>query len=113
MEEKIVGEKKGSSLFSFISLSIASLLSVFTHTAPALDLPPHSGSPTHGFYSIMQDSRYTCTHALHYSYGMMHDAGSASTNEIEIDFVNRRVKSVSCLITLTLTFVLCLFQFLH
>ncbi len=41
MEEKIVGEKKGSSLFSDISftlLSIASLLSVFTYTAPALDL---------------------------------------------------------------------------
>ncbi len=51
MEEKIVGEKKGSSLFSdidisFTLVSIASLSSVFTHTAPALDLPPHSGSPT-------------------------------------------------------------------
>ncbi len=49
MEEKIVGEKKGSSLFSDISftlLSIASLSSVFIYTAPALDLPPHSGSPT-------------------------------------------------------------------
>ena len=49
MEEKIVGEKKGSSLFSFISftlLSVISLASVFTHAAPALDLPPHSGSPT-------------------------------------------------------------------
>ena len=49
MEEKVVGEKKGSSLFSDISftlLSIASLSSVFIYTAPALDLPPHSGSPT-------------------------------------------------------------------
>ena len=51
MEEKIVGQKKGSSLFSFISftlLSIASLSSVFIYTAPApaLDLPPYSGSPT-------------------------------------------------------------------
>jgi hypothetical protein len=49
MEEKIVGEKKGSSLFSDISftlLSIASLSSVFIHTALALDLPPHSGLPT-------------------------------------------------------------------
>ncbi len=50
MEEKIVGEKKGSSsLFSDISftlLSIASLSSVLIYTAPALDLPPHSGSPT-------------------------------------------------------------------
>ena len=54
MEEKIVGEKKGSSLFSFISftlLSIASLSSVYIHTAPALDLPPHSGSPTVCFAS--------------------------------------------------------------
>ncbi len=45
MEEKIVGEKKGSSLFSDISftlLSIASLTSVFIYTAPALDLPLHS-----------------------------------------------------------------------
>jgi hypothetical protein len=43
MEEKIVGEKKRSSLFSDISFtlsSIASLSSVFTYTAPALDLPP-------------------------------------------------------------------------
>ncbi len=49
MEEKIVGEKKGSSLFSVISftlLSIASPSSVFIYTAPALDLPPHSDSPT-------------------------------------------------------------------
>ncbi len=49
MEEKIVGEKKGSSLFSDISftlLSIASLSSVFIYTAPALDLQPNSGSPT-------------------------------------------------------------------
>ena len=49
MEEKIVGEKKGFSLFSDISLtllSIASLSSVVIYTAPALDLPPHSGSPT-------------------------------------------------------------------
>jgi hypothetical protein len=49
MEEKIVGEKKGSTLYSDISftlLSIASLSSVFTYTAPALDLSPHSGSPT-------------------------------------------------------------------
>jgi hypothetical protein len=46
MEEKIVGKKKGSSLFSDISftlLSTASLSSVFTYSAPALDLPPHSG----------------------------------------------------------------------
>ncbi len=43
MEEKIVGEKKGSSLFSPISftlLSIASLSPIFVYTAPALDLPP-------------------------------------------------------------------------
>ncbi len=49
MEEKIAGEKKGSPLFSDISftlLSIASLSPVFIYTAPALDLPPHSGSPT-------------------------------------------------------------------
>ncbi len=49
MEENIVGEKKGFPLFSDISftlLSIASLSSVFIYTAPALDLPPHSGSPT-------------------------------------------------------------------
>ncbi len=41
MEEKVVGEKKESSLFSDISftlLSIASLSSVFIYTAPALDL---------------------------------------------------------------------------
>ncbi len=49
MEEKIVGKKEG--IFplvhiSFTLLSIASLSSVFTHTAPALDLPPHSGSPS-------------------------------------------------------------------
>jgi hypothetical protein len=46
MEEKIVGEKEGSSLLSDISfalLSIAFLSSVFVYTAPALDLPPHSG----------------------------------------------------------------------
>jgi hypothetical protein len=49
MEEKIVGEKKGSSLLSDISftpLSIASLSPVFVYIAPALDLPPYSGSPT-------------------------------------------------------------------
>ena len=49
MEEKIVGKKEG--IFplvhiSFTLLSIASLSSVLLHTAPALDLPPHSGSPT-------------------------------------------------------------------
>ncbi len=48
MEEKIVGKKE--EIFplvhiSFTLLSIASLSSVL-HTAPALDLPPHSGSPT-------------------------------------------------------------------
>ncbi len=50
MEEKIVGKKrKGSSLsfhISFTLLSIASLSSVFIYSAPALVLPPHSGSPT-------------------------------------------------------------------
>ncbi len=51
MEEKIVGEKKGSSLFSDISftlilVSTASLSPVFVYIALALDLPPHSGSPT-------------------------------------------------------------------
>ncbi len=50
MEEKIVGKtKKGSSLsfhISFTLLSIVSLSSAFIYFAPALDLPPHSGSPT-------------------------------------------------------------------
>ena len=50
MEEKIVGKKEEESSLSFhisfTPLSIISLASVFTHTAPALDLPPHSGSPT-------------------------------------------------------------------
>ncbi len=49
MEEKTVGEKKGSSLFSDISftlISTASLASISFYTAPALDLSPHSGSPT-------------------------------------------------------------------
>jgi hypothetical protein len=43
MEEKIVGKKKGSSLFSDISftlLSIASLSSVSIYTAPVQALPP-------------------------------------------------------------------------
>ncbi len=49
MEEKIVGKKEG--IFplvhiSFTLLSITSLSPVLLHTAPALDLPPHSGSPT-------------------------------------------------------------------
>ena len=50
MEEKIVGKKEEESSLSFrISftlISIASLSSVFIYSAPALDLPPHSGSPT-------------------------------------------------------------------
>jgi hypothetical protein len=50
MEEKIVGKKKGSSLsfhISFTLISIASLSPVLIYSAPTLDLPPHSGSPTH------------------------------------------------------------------
>ncbi len=50
MEEKIVGKKgEESSLsfhISFTLLSIESPSSVLIHSAPALDLPPHSGSPT-------------------------------------------------------------------
>ncbi len=50
MEEKIVGKKEEESSLSFhISftlLSIESPSSVLIYTAPALDLPPHSGSPT-------------------------------------------------------------------
>ncbi len=49
MEEKIVGKRKGSSLsfhISFTLVSIASLSPVLIYSAPALDLPPHSGSPT-------------------------------------------------------------------
>ena len=56
MEEKIVGKKEEESSLSFhISftlISIASLSSVLIYSAPALDLPPHSGSPTY-------DYRYT------------------------------------------------------
>ena len=82
MEEKIVGEKKGSSLFSFISftlLSIASLSSVFIHTAPALDLPPHSGSPTnclvaswklYGKFAYAKLMRLWETDALYECYGI-------------------------------------------
>ena len=50
MEEKIVGKKEEESSLSFhISftlISIASLSSVLIYSVPALDLPPHSGSPT-------------------------------------------------------------------
>ncbi len=49
MEEKIVGKKKGSSLsfhISFTLISIESPSSVLIYSAPALDLPPHSGPPT-------------------------------------------------------------------
>ena len=50
MEEKIVGKKEEESslsfLISFTLLSIEPLSSVLIHAAPALDLPPHSGSPT-------------------------------------------------------------------
>ena len=50
MEEKIVGKKEEESSLpfhnSFTLLSIESPSSVLIYTAPALDLPPHSGSPT-------------------------------------------------------------------
>ena len=51
MEEKIVG-KKGGGIFPLLPhlfhslISIESPSSVPIYTAPALDLPPHSGSPT-------------------------------------------------------------------
>ncbi len=51
MEEKSVGKKEEESSLSFhISftlISIASLSSVLIYSVPALDLPPHSGSPTY------------------------------------------------------------------
>ncbi len=63
MEEKIVGKKEEESFLSFhISftlLSIESPSSVLIHTAPALDLPPHSGSPTH-----VCRAWYSATHPL-------------------------------------------------
>ncbi len=76
------GEEEESSLsfhISFTLLSIESPSSVLSHTAPALDLPPHSGSPTnclvaswklYGKFAYAKFMRLWETDALYECYGI-------------------------------------------
>jgi hypothetical protein len=95
MEEKIVGEKKGSSLFSDISftlLSIASIASISFYIAPAQDLPPHSGSPTQ--HSLSSSPSHTPLSRTPFPITTHHHNRSSRLHGVA-DRVNRTPPSIS------------------